>query len=241
MTLHALSIMTGICQYTYKAPSSSCLIYGGFRACHNCYTPLAHSCLCKHSPMLQVAVERAAKLLGRLAYNRTIKDSVRDASGIGSLLKLLSVERGAKLDARMAETVVVALTVLAVNNELNQDTIRCAGGRRCPCTSPVSHSKLQCARWCTFVHGPWTSVRMPAPRQFMRSGTLRRDEYGVAPIVKLLEGHQGPPVTSAALDAVRAMSLNNDANKNALREAWVLPQLVKLLAQVCHASLKPEV
>ena len=63
-----------------------------------------------------------------------------------------------------------------------------------------------------------------------------RDEYGVAPIVQLLEGHRCSAVTSAALDAVRAMSLNNDANKTALREAWVLPQLVKLLAQVCRRA-----
>jgi hypothetical protein len=59
---------------------------------------------------------------------------------------------------------------------------------------------------------------------------LRREEYGIAPLVRLLEGHQGPGVTSAALDAVRAVALNNDANKHALREAWALPQLVKLLS-----------
>ena len=57
----------------------------------------------------------------------------------------------------------------------------------------------------------------------------RREEFGVAPIVKLLEGQLGPAVTSAAADAVRAIALNNDANKTALREAWALPQLVKLL------------
>ena len=52
----------------------------------------------------------------------------------------------------------------------------------------------------------------------------------MAPIVRLLEGHVGPTVTSAAADAVRAMALNNDANKASLREAWALPQLVKLLS-----------
>lgn len=71
-------------------------------------------------------MERAAKLVGRLAYNRTIKDSVRDARGLNALLALLPMERGRQLDARLAETVMVALTILAVNNELNQDAIRSA-------------------------------------------------------------------------------------------------------------------
>ncbi len=56
-----------------------------------------------------------------------------------------------------------------------------------------------------------------------------RDGYGIAPIVKILEGPKEAAVTSAAADLVRAVALNNDANKNAVREAWALPQLVKLL------------
>ena len=94
-------------------------------------------------------MERAAKLLGRLAYSRAIKDAVRDAHGIGGLLKLLRVERGAALDARLAETVVVALTVLAVNNELNQDAIRCvhegAGvqGSSCPLNAATVAIRLR--------------------------------------------------------------------------------------------------
>ncbi len=77
-----------------------------------------------HADSFQATVEQAAKLVGRLAYNRTIKDSVRDAHGINALLKLLQPGQGARLDARLAETVAVSLTVLAVNNELNQDAIR---------------------------------------------------------------------------------------------------------------------
>jgi hypothetical protein len=73
-----------------------------------------------------VAVEFSARLIGRLAYNRTVKDAVRDAQGIPALLKLLQPSRGARVDPRIAETVAVSLTVLAVNNELNQDAIRCA-------------------------------------------------------------------------------------------------------------------
>ena len=72
----------------------------------------------------QAGVERAAKLVGRLAYNRTIKDSVRDARGLNALLALLPMERNRQVDPRLGETVMVALTILAVNNELNQDAIR---------------------------------------------------------------------------------------------------------------------
>jgi hypothetical protein len=99
--------------------------------------------------LLQATVEQAAKLIGRLAYNRTIKDSVRDAHGITALLKLLQPGQGARLDARLAETVAVSLTVLAVNNELNQDAIRSALSKhlRCwvvfvsACIKGTSHSK----------------------------------------------------------------------------------------------------
>lgn len=70
-------------------------------------------------------MELSARLIGRLAYNRTIKDAVRDAHGITGLLKLLQPARGARVDAKLVETVAVSLTVLAVNNELNQDAIRC--------------------------------------------------------------------------------------------------------------------
>ena len=62
----------------------------------------------------------------------------------------------------------------------------------------------------------------------------------MAPIVKLLEGQLGPAVTSAAADAVRAIALNNDANKTALREAWALPQLVKLLLPEVGGRTPPD-
>ncbi len=58
---------------------------------------------------------------------------------------------------------------------------------------------------------------------------MYRDGYGIAPIVKMLEGPKEAPMTSAAADLVRAVALNNDANKIAVREAWAVPQLVKLL------------
>ena len=69
-----------------------------------------------------------------------------------------------------------------------------------------------------------------------RSFTMCRDGYGIAPIVKILEGPKEAAVTSAAADLLRAVALNNDANKNAVREAWAVPQLVKLLGP--EASLE---
>lgn len=37
-------------------------------------------------------------------------------------------------------------------------------------------------------------------------------------------------VTAAAADALRALAMNNEANKTAIREAWAVPLLVKLLS-----------
>jgi hypothetical protein len=63
----------------------------------------------------------AARLLGRLAYNEASKDAIRDSHGIQALLRLLEPGRG---DRDLAETVAQSLTILAVNNEVNQDHIR---------------------------------------------------------------------------------------------------------------------
>ena len=61
-----------------------------------------------------------------------------------------------------------------------------------------------------------------------------RDAYGIAPIVKMLEHSRDSGQASAATDAIRALTLNNNSNKDAVREAWALPLLVKLLSSVSH-------
>ena len=59
-----------------------------------------------------------------------------------------------------------------------------------------------------------------------------RDAYGIPPIVKMLELSKDNGQASAATDAIRALCLNNSSNKDAVREAWALPLLVKLLSSV---------
>lgn len=62
-----------------------------------------------------------------------------------------------------------------------------------------------------------------------------RDAYGITPIVKMLELSKDGGQASAATDAIRALTLNNNSNKDAVREAWALPLLVKLLSSVSPA------
>ena len=57
-----------------------------------------------------------------------------------------------------------------------------------------------------------------------------REQYGIPVLVKLLEAMPFDAVTAAAADALRALAVNNEANKTAIREAWAVPLLVKLLS-----------
>ena len=56
-----------------------------------------------------------------------------------------------------------------------------------------------------------------------------REQYGIPVLVKLLEAMPFDGVTAAAADALRALAMSNEANKTAIREAWAVPLLVKLL------------
>ena len=49
--------------------------------------------------------------------------------------------------------------------------------------------------------------------------------------MKLLEAMPANGVTLAAADAVRAVAMNNNENKTAVRENWGIPLLVKLLCE----------
>ena len=46
------------------------------------------------------------------------------AQGINALVKLLQPSKGSPADLHLAETVAVAITILSINNELNQDAVR---------------------------------------------------------------------------------------------------------------------
>ena len=52
----------------------------------------------------------------------------------------------------------------------------------------------------------------------------------------MLEQSKDGSQASAAADAIRALTLNNNNNKDAVREAWALPLLVKLLSSVRRCS-----
>lgn len=45
--------------------------------------------------------------------------------GINALVKLLQPSKDAPVGVHLSETVAVAITILSINNELNQDAVRC--------------------------------------------------------------------------------------------------------------------
>lgn len=58
---------------------------------------------------------------------------------------------------------------------------------------------------------------------------LCRTIDGLKPLVRLLEMGAAQGVVMAALDALRAASMNNEDNKAAAASCWLVPQLVKLI------------
>ena len=75
-------------------------------------------------------------------------------------------------------------------------------------------------------HTPCCYLFLPWKRKACVS---RREQYGIPVLVKLLEATPFDAVTAAAADALRALAMNNEGNKSAIREAWAVPLLVKLL------------
>ncbi len=65
---------------------------------------------------------------------------------------------------------------------------------------------------------------------------LRRTVDGLKPLVRMLERSSTPAVVAAALDALRAVCLNNDENKGKVNTSWLIPQLVKLMGAKVRAS-----
>ena len=45
--------------------------------------------------------------------------------GIYALVKLLQPSKDSPVGVHLSETVAVAITILSINNELNQDAVRC--------------------------------------------------------------------------------------------------------------------
>ena len=80
---------------------------------------------------------------------------------------------------------------------------------------------------------PWVIRCWHSPLRILH---CHRDAYGIPPIVKMMELSKDDGPASAAADAIRALTLNNNSNKEAVREAWALPLLVKLLSSVSCTS-----
>ena len=66
--------------------------------------------------------QEAALLLGRLSLSEACKGVIRGHFGIVTLIKMLDRPG---LDRNSKEVVVRTLSILAVDNEVNQDHIRC--------------------------------------------------------------------------------------------------------------------
>ena len=73
------------------------------------------------------------------------------------------------------------------------------------------------------------SIRVFCYTSYTYTSCLHREQYAIPRLVKLLEAMPFDTVTAASADALRALASGNEANKTAIREAWAVPLLVKLL------------
>jgi hypothetical protein len=88
-----------------------------------------------------------------------------------------------------------------------------------PCRNIVS------ALVCFLRLADWAATKLP----HLVLWVTRRTIDGLKPLVRLLEMASAQGVVMAALDALRAASMNNDDNKAAAASCWLVPQLVKLI------------
>ncbi len=87
--------------------------------------------------------QEAALLLGRLSLSEACKGAIRGQFGIVTLLKMLDRPG---LDRSSKEVVVRTLSILAVDNEVNQDHIRCAVAEAMHCLF------MLCCIWYLTMH-----------------------------------------------------------------------------------------
>ena len=69
---------------------------------------------------LQEAQKLTASLLGHMARSDIGKDKIRDSGALKAMLQLLGTG-----DKPTKEACLLAIGALAINNEMNQDYIRC--------------------------------------------------------------------------------------------------------------------
>mmetsp|Transcript_14126 Transcript_14126/g.42637 ORF Transcript_14126/g.42637 Transcript_14126/m.42637 type:complete len:847 (+) Transcript_14126:158-2698(+) len=162
--------------------------------------------------ILQALAAVAADDPGRLA--------VHEAGGVPLLIKLMDDGSPNALSTRFATELVGQL---AHADEL-KTAIRDAGGL----LALVRHLKAEGQR-----EEALETVTRALTVLVINNRTNQdyiRTIDGVKPLVRLLEmGATAPGVVAAALDALRAATMNNEDNKAAAAASWLVPQLVKLI------------
>lgn len=164
--------------------------------------------------------QEAALLLGRLALSDSCKGAIRGHFGIVTLLKLLDrpgLERSSK------EVVVRTLSILAVDNEVNQDHMREQYG------IPVLVKLLEAMPFDGVTAAAADALRALAMNNEANK-TAIREAWAVPLLVKLLGSEVEMMVIEKAVDCLRILTTGNEANKVALlTSASGLPCLVRLM------------
>ena len=159
---HVCSISAGslvfifLCVTCFKNVQAATVAKAATAQCSSLYVPsnyyfsslvisLLHSCpipvyveICNANDIFLQAAEvqqEAALLLGRLSLSEACKGAIRGHFGIVTLLKMLDRPG---LDRSLKEVVVRTLSILAVDNEVNQDHIRCAVAEALHCLFMLS-------------------------------------------------------------------------------------------------------
>lgn len=108
--------------------------------------------------------QEAALLLGRLSLSEACKGAIRGHFGIVTLLRMLDRPG---LDRSSKEVVVRTLSILAVDNEVNQDHIRCAVAEAMHCLFTL------CCVWFSTMHVANSQCRVHSNQSNDAHMTLR--------------------------------------------------------------------
>lgn len=164
--------------------------------------------------------QEAALLLGRLGLSEACKGAIRGHFGIVTLLKMLDRPG---LDRSSKEVVVRTLSILAVDNEVNQDHIREQNG------IPVLVKLLEATPFDGVTAAAADALRALAMSNEANK-TAIREAWAVPLLVKLLGSEVDTSVIEKAVDCLRILTTGNEANKVALlTSASGLPCLVRLM------------
>ncbi|DBA82711.1 TPA: hypothetical protein ACH3X1_006946 [Trebouxia sp. C0004] len=164
--------------------------------------------------------QEAALLLGRLSLSEACKGAIRGHFGIVTLLKMLD---RLGLDRSSKEAVVRTLSILAVDNEVNQDHIREQYG------IPVLVKLLE-AMPCDGVTAAAADALTALAISNAANKTAIREAWAVPLLVKLLGPEVDMSVIEKTVDCLWILMTGNEANKVALlTSASGLPCLVHLM------------